>query len=1373
MKKRVSGNFVVVKNNHGVSIIMVLGALAFFSVVAMVFSQKLIDVRKTDLTTKTILSYDDLTSGIMDYVVHSVKSSWCIGDQWTHNTECLPLKDSGSIRRLLLSNEALRTLGETYLMKRTDGKLADTDIAEYPSCATGDALSQVPASGSALINWLEEWNKCVGIGPGRNQLVVTGTIKFDEIQLPHPVALLWSIDSIRFKTLKLDRVEITVSIASPVDVPHYGREVNLKIKTQIISKDAEGDDVSPAPTFVSFLAATPVELNQYGLVLAGDLHLDKESYSGSEKGGYIKTEVLANIASTSVGVNFESPVFVNNRIFLPAKTENLAEQTGANVRFADKVFLGFDRNANANCEALNTGENGAAAYAECICSSNSDSVTGAICQGANFANQNIAAKTHPKATVFNYHVDLLTYDKGLDYIAGPNLSGLSDGDAELGNGMQMCIDSKSSSYNLRYTRNNQISVIQMNPQDNGHYYLVWKDSVGSNFTLQKTNRFQTPKSDRPRGAAASCYTNYQVEDRLIRPQTYGVISSVRSYEDDGNTITEVPIFEITDLSGNAIGTNNFQVNNLITAPMDLFSSQGEALGYCPRNRNVNQITAIENDFKEKTAVVANIEYLLEVKLPSLVETKLNTYKTDMTTEDSLDTLLIRHKGEATRGLANDIQRIEDRLIQIFKLDPESDSNPQCGIQAATIDAESLVYCGKALMGVNTKLTSTGLSSRVKNEILFFVNEFKNFLAFRVGSAGAGTTYGDVNENRPDGSMYKQNKKSIRYQIGKVLEAILNETVDGHDVSAVTAALNTLNDQINAQQDVVNGFQNQLNTLNAQMANLQSDLTTAQNIACTMVDDQLVCVPSTSDSDGDGVLDADICNMTQRQDCSARDAAVNLAQSAIQAKEQEIQSKTQQLADAQSALNILNSAKNKVVVLQNRINKLNEVQTYLVLLKGDLEDIIDKDISLKEPADKLTFNVDDEEKEIFHPSVLQLDVNLPRQDNMFLVNFDFLLNGFDPSFIYTKTSSDPCSDEGADSSVVRAKVNEKCIEFKSTRATEQVSLDGGVSFKQKFSGAYKNSFHVHLEPGNADVAKRHVYDPEIRVKENSDDETAFDKLKDYARNKHSGYLDLACKVVDAYSGVVSDSDATEAMEFKSNNRLSEPALWKTNFATQTNHSWYFAPIDPFKGFADSVEASYALDGNGENLTIDQSTIPDEIPSNFQPSDAFEVHSIMSTCKFTANVKIYTGFIVCRNLVIESRTTPLYIYGTVIAGKLSIDSNAVNAGVFFRSIYHPEAKRLLTRRQDCIEAIDNNPVWFNPPTNSSASVLANFEKLDQCTMGQYRAKAQPLTWSRVDPDCGLLKKFDVTGSTGETFSYKMMCKDYVDNYFIVEKSRNRVF
>ncbi len=221
-----------------------------------------------------------------------------------------------------------------------------------------------------------------------------------------------------------------------------------------------------------------------------------------------------------------------------------------------------------------------------------------------------------------------------------------------------------------------------------------------------------------------------------------------------------------------------------------------------------------------------------------------------------------------------------------------------------------------------------------------------------------------------------------------------------------------------------------------------------------------------------------------------------------------------------------------------------------------------------------------------------------------------------------------------------------------------------------------------------------------------------------------------------NGCLGNSGGANSAAFQSVN-------WNSPFVNSTRYSWHFAPV--VGGVAPAGEYT-TIPASGPSLTIN--------------NGQFYINSIVGTCIVPATTTVASGFITCDSLVILPRSNPLLMIGTFIAGSANIAPSAVAAGITFRNIYHPQsrsdliAQGILTNANGtvCANGPLPVPVWW--PT-----LTANqYDSIRKCNVISLRDKADPFTWSAVNPDCGL--------PSGGSF---VKCQKHTLNYILSEVSR----
>lgn len=165
--------------------------------------------------------------------------------------------------------------------------------------------------------------------------------------------------------------------------------------------------------------------------------------------------------------------------------------------------------------------------------------------------------------------------------------------------------------------------------------------------------------------------------------------------------------------------------------------------------------------------------------------------------------------------------------------------------------------------------------------------------------------------------------------------------------------------------------------------------------------------------------------------------------------------------------------------------------------------------------------------------------------------------------------------------------------------------------------------------------------------------------------------------------------------------------------------------------------------------------------------FKIAAIRDTCTIHSSAKIVTGFYVCRNLNILSRSTRLDMIGTFIITKnISVHQTALSAGVYWSSIHNQQANASLkennasgsptlrrANNSNCASLYDPNvPFWHPDP---GLNTLADRIRCSSTFLLQGKG---PPRWTSVDPDCGRI------GDSTNT-----QCLKRIRNYQLIELER----
>ena len=188
---------------------------------------------------------------------------------------------------------------------------------------------------------------------------------------------------------------------------------------------------------------------------------------------------------------------------------------------------------------------------------------------------------------------------------------------------------------------------------------------------------------------------------------------------------------------------------------------------------------------------------------------------------------------------------------------------------------------------------------------------------------------------------------------------------------------------------------------------------------------------------------------------------------------------------------------------------------------------------------------------------------------------------------------------------------------------------------------------------------------------------------------------------------------------------------TSFTPQTRLSWSFT-----EALNDSATETELM-----------------IQANSEGAGGFYIKSIVNKCTVAANVSFIAGFFGCDKFEILHRTTPLEIIGTVLTSSLEIDDSALEQGITWSSIYH----------SDSYDKLIKHKILERPPlghaNRNSARDIEDLVITERTNVKFLRDRADPFTWTTVDPDCGILK--DDSKST---------CKRQIRRFYVIEYKRD---
>ncbi len=215
------------------------------------------------------------------------------------------------------------------------------------------------------------------------------------------------------------------------------------------------------------------------------------------------------------------------------------------------------------------------------------------------------------------------------------------------------------------------------------------------------------------------------------------------------------------------------------------------------------------------------------------------------------------------------------------------------------------------------------------------------------------------------------------------------------------------------------------------------------------------------------------------------------------------------------------------------------------------------------------------------------------------------------------------------------------------------------------------------------------------------------------------------------------------------------------ADETDQGYAFQPVNWSGAFTGSTRFSWSV---REPAALPTGFLLDQNNARSQGAvkPQFHVRSIEPRCTVQSSANFVAGFFVCDQFIIQPRTQPLRITGTVIAKQMFIDASAIRAGIRWSNIYDPAA--VLDLRQAGIlasrfsaNAPSCNPTFDNPLWHPVATIAMRDDRYS-CNSVSLRDQFDNIRWTTVDPDCGLISG-----------AYTTTCKRRANRYVIKELER----
>jgi len=300
------GQIVRPSNNKGSAFVQALIAVGVVGIMLYYLSPEVIKHRQQVTKTASIITARLALHSMVDFTLLGIKQRWCFSKEW------MPEQCGGSPTASMTQILSHPRSVERLLMKK--------ETVDFLRVMMGIAnADKIP---------LDE---------------IDETIYISSFSAMHPVYKIVG----DLKGYKVDAIKVLIERDRSGVIPEYGREVYLTVKVALVDSTGHVIEVGSSKLeTTSRVGVYPRELGSFGLIVAGDLHMDKPNPGSGAKGdAYLRQLGSRNVASKYPHLIFESPVFVNGSVHLPVAPSLNSEKTGIDtvytpVVFKDKVVMG-------------------------------------------------------------------------------------------------------------------------------------------------------------------------------------------------------------------------------------------------------------------------------------------------------------------------------------------------------------------------------------------------------------------------------------------------------------------------------------------------------------------------------------------------------------------------------------------------------------------------------------------------------------------------------------------------------------------------------------------------------------------------------------------------------------------------------------------------------------------------------------------------------------------------------------------------------------------------------------------------------------------------------------------------------------------------
>ena len=197
--------------------------------------------------------------------------------------------------------------------------------------------------------------------------------------------------------------------------------------------------------------------------------------------------------------------------------------------------------------------------------------------------------------------------------------------------------------------------------------------------------------------------------------------------------------------------------------------------------------------------------------------------------------------------------------------------------------------------------------------------------------------------------------------------------------------------------------------------------------------------------------------------------------------------------------------------------------------------------------------------------------------------------------------------------------------------------------------------------------------------------------------------------------------------------SSDSLYNADYSKSSFTSWNFKPHDGNAQFKpDPSKKSFKLPNGFDVFTASNSSILNKIVINSSNHNYFHSYGVIDRCIVRASAKKVMGFLICRYLKIDNRSTDLSMIGSFIVDYMrigNIGSKNINWSTVFRQQVRSslDTSGLINKASKCKINI-TSPLW-RPSSDSE------LDRMLKCDPAILMEKAEPFKWTSFSPLCGL--------------------------------------